>query len=156
MLRPLSRQFSASVSRRVAAEKATPFLGPPDADAPIHVLGVGNLGKYVAHSLAKSSPKPVTLIFHRKRSEREWLAQGCAITCIADGIADRRSGFEIESLPAMQNAPEPIKHLIVATKAHVTLEALRPLKEKLNADSVILFLQNGMGRPCSSHTLKPF
>ncbi|KAK0620598.1 2-dehydropantoate 2-reductase [Immersiella caudata] len=120
-------------------------MTPRHSDAPIHILGVGNLGKYVAHALAKSSPKPVTLIFHRKSLEDEWRAEAEAITCITDGVSDSRSRFQIETLPAEPQDPEPIKHLIVTTKAYMTVGALGPLKRRLDSSSTVLFLQNGMG-----------
>jgi 2-dehydropantoate 2-reductase len=96
----------------------------------------------------------VTLVFHRKGLEGERRDAGKAIQCIIDGVVDRTSGFRVEFLSDMQDATEPIKYLIVATKANMTLEALRPLEAKLNSDSVILFLQNGMGKSPSSHTVR--
>ncbi|KAK4443629.1 putative 2-dehydropantoate 2-reductase [Podospora aff. communis PSN243] len=120
-------------------------MAPAGSDTPIHILGIGNLGKYVAYSLAKSSPKSVTFIFHRKSLEDEWRAEGEAVTCITDGSSDSRSGFCVETLPAESPAPEPIRNLIVTTKAYMTVDALKPLRHRLNSSSSILFLQNGMG-----------
>jgi ketopantoate reductase len=141
--------LGSQINRRRVFERflsrGTASMAPACSDTPIHILGVGNLGKYVAYSLVKSSPKPVTLIFHRKSLEDEWRAEGEAVTCITDGIRDSRSGFGIETLPTESPAPEPIKHLIITTKAYMTVDALKPLKHRLNSNSSILFLQNGMG-----------
>ncbi|GAB1316198.1 2-dehydropantoate 2-reductase (Ketopantoate reductase) (KPA reductase) (KPR) [Madurella fahalii] len=124
-------------------------------DKTIYILGVGNLGKYAAHALAKHVPdQPVTLLLHRQGLLDDWKAAGEAIECIEAGLSSRTSGFGVEVLPASdiletdknQNHPRPpIKHLIVATKAYNTTAALRRIRDRLSRGSNILFLQNGMG-----------
>lgn len=122
----------------------------------IHILGVGNLGKYVAHSLMRRNPRssaPITLLFHRKRLLADWDNGGRVIQCIAGGSVDRRGGFKVEVLPssetgpaADEGVPTPIKNLIVATKSYATTDALRLIKHRLDRESNVLFLQNGMGK----------
>ncbi|KAJ8121576.1 hypothetical protein O1611_g10066 [Lasiodiplodia mahajangana] len=112
----------------------------------IYVLGVGNLGKYVAHTLRKQHPRlPITLLFHRADLESEWDAAGRAITLVADDVSDKRRGFDIEFLLDSPGHKYPIKHLIVATKTYTTASAIGLVKGRLGKDSSILFLQNGMG-----------
>lgn len=123
-------------------------------DDAIYVLGVGNLGKYVAHSLMKQDSGPVTLLFHRSSLEDQWWSAGSGIECITNGVPDTRSGFRVEVLPLLIQSPlkysnkqyalEPIKYLIVATKTYMTAGALELVKDRLNSETSILFLQNGM------------
>ncbi|KAI0472336.1 hypothetical protein F4859DRAFT_522260 [Xylaria cf. heliscus] len=111
----------------------------------IYVLGVGNLGKYVAHALRKRHQRlPITLLFHRAGLKSEWDAAGRAITLVADDISDKRMDFDVEFLFDSTGHKSPIKHLIVATKTYTTVSAIDLVKGRLGKDSSILFLQNGM------------
>ncbi|KAI0435294.1 hypothetical protein F5Y09DRAFT_336776 [Xylaria sp. FL1042] len=134
---------------KTATNGFTRDVGSPSR---IYVLGVGNLGKYVAHALRQRHPRlPITLLFHRADLASEWDAAGRVITKVADGMSDKRAGFDVEFLfdstghksPRMPEAP--IKHLIVATKTYMTVSAIDLVKGRLRNDSSILFLQNGMG-----------
>lgn len=119
----------------------------------IHILGIGNLGKYVAHALMKQNPRslaPITLLFHRKRLLADWNNGGRVIQCITHGKVDRRGGFKVEVLPDSDVDgtldATPIKNLIVATKSYATASALDLIKHRLNKESNMIFLQNGMGK----------
>ena len=132
---------------------------PNESDS-IFVLGVGNVGKYVAHSLMKQASEPVTLLFHRPSLQLQWQSAGCAIQSIKDSALDRRTGFRVETLPPPSPATldkpsrtgplEPIKYIIVATKAYMTTTALKLVKDRLSSTTTILFLQNGIGKPSLS------
>ncbi|KAF2964673.1 hypothetical protein GQX73_g8896 [Xylaria multiplex] len=112
----------------------------------IYVLGVGNLGKYVAHALRKRhSQLPITLLFHRADLASEWDAAGRGITQVAEGMSDKRTGFDVEFLFDSTGHKSPIKHLIVATKTYMTASAIDLVKGRLGKNSSILFLQNGIG-----------
>ncbi|KAI1181191.1 non-ribosomal peptide synthetase [Nemania sp. FL0916] len=118
----------------------------------IYVLGIGNLGKFVAHALRKQHPHlPITLLFHRADLIAEWEAAGKAITCITNDTPDVRTDFDIEVLSDptdINSSPMSqalIKHLIVATKTYMTAPALGLVKDRLGSSSNVLFLQNGMG-----------
>ncbi|KAI1429134.1 hypothetical protein F5Y12DRAFT_539171 [Xylaria sp. FL1777] len=139
-------------------EKATNgFNRDVSSPSRIYVIGVGNLGKYIAHALRKRHPRlPITLLFHRVDLASEWDAAGRAITQVVDGIPDKSTGFDVEFLfdsgHQSTEVPEaPIKHLIVATKTYMTASALSLVKSRLGNDSNILFLQNGMGKCKHSH-----
>ncbi|CAI4217823.1 unnamed protein product [Parascedosporium putredinis] len=122
----------------------------------IHILGVGNLGKLVAHYLVASNERTrVTLLFHRASLLGEWEAASRAIECVVDGEAKRVSGMslDVEVLPE-DGRQEPaeerleggsIRNLIVACKTFATVEALQRVRPRLGPDSTILFIQNGMG-----------
>ncbi|KAK4158239.1 ketopantoate reductase PanE/ApbA C terminal-domain-containing protein [Chaetomidium leptoderma] len=139
-------------------------------DKGIHVLGLGNLGKYVAYALMRRRAHfpPVTLMFHRTSLLADWKNADRSIRCTdkthQGNLATeetRVEGFRVELLDDAAAAgnkelgahqpdvtigsKSPIKHLIVATKTYATTAALTPIKDRLSKDSNVLFLQNGMG-----------
>lgn len=117
---------------------------------PIHILGIGNLGKLIAHSLAKSSPAPpVILLFHRPEMASHWDEAGRYIDVVTRGSSDKQYGFRTEIVSRNNDdvkISSIIKNLVVTTKSHATAAALQPLQHRLTSASTILFLQNGMGR----------
>nr|ABR28366.2 bassianolide synthetase [Xylaria sp. BCC 1067] len=128
----------------------TPTNGfAPDisSESRIHILGVGNLGKFVAHALRKRHPQlPITLLFHRADLVSEWDAAVKAITCVTSGVSDKSTGFDVEFLSNSTGHKTLIKHLIVATRTYMTVSAVDLVKRRLESTSSILFLQNGMGK----------
>jgi 2-dehydropantoate 2-reductase len=151
-------------------------------DRRIHVIGLGNVGRFIAHSLrGLPNPPPVTLIFHHWDQLNQWNASAKKLQVITEGNAEKREGFDAElaflrhrfhgkeiqhhsstsgdpfpggesGSPSSGSAPisegestEPINSLIVTTKTHSILQALSAVKHRLHKESVILFLQNGMG-----------
>jgi 2-dehydropantoate 2-reductase len=111
---------------------------------PIHILGVGNLGKLAAHSLRKKHPEtPIILLFHRPNLIEEWNKARRCIEVVRDGVFDRQSEFSYEAVSKEQST---IRNLIVATKTYSTVQALKPLRHRLVSSSTLLFLQNGIGR----------
>jgi 2-dehydropantoate 2-reductase len=111
---------------------------------PVHILGIGNLGKLIAHSLRKYQPEtPVTLLFHRAGLVQEWKDAGQQIDIVRNGQSDPQHGFNYEVISTEQNIN--IKNLVVATKTYTTADALRPLKDRLDHSSTMLFVQNGIG-----------
>lgn len=133
----------------------------------VHVLGLGSIGTFAAHSIAGIPPPltpSVTLLLHRPSLVDQYLENGSQITLKAvDGKIINRSGYNMEVLEAGQwygvnSAPcdntvdtkktvrdDIIDHLVVSVKGPQTLAALRPLKHRLSASSDIFFLQNGIG-----------
>jgi len=131
----------------------------------VYILGTGNIGTIVAHSLASlpDSIRPrITLILHRKSLLDAWKRRGETIDMLRyeDGVSQPRGGIDVElvepessqetSRPAGRETPqsqEPIRHLILSVLASQTTSALAPIKHRLDQNSTVLFLQNGMGSP---------
>jgi len=68
----------------------------------IHILGVGNVGLFLAHSLAGIPNRPpITLLSHRKGSQRSWKEAGERIKVVTDGSSQSRHGFDLEYVPPM-------------------------------------------------------
>lgn len=111
----------------------------------IHIIGAGNLGQYLARGLARQNSKlPITLLLHRDGLLNDWRAAGETIECVADGAIDRTGGIGVELLDDADEA-EPIKNLIVACKTYMTVSALKRVRRRLDENSTVVFLQNGMG-----------
>ena len=64
----------------------------------IYILGSGNIGKLVAHSLAGiTNPPEITLLLHSLSTLRAWLDEDRAIKLITHGVAHTRKQFSIEA-----------------------------------------------------------
>lgn len=129
----------------------------------IYILGTGNIGTIVAHSLADlpDSIRPrITLLLHRKSLLDAWRMRGETIDLLRyeDGASQPRGGIDVElvvpesshessplSASEIEHPQDPIRHLIVSVLASQTIAALAPIKHRLHPTSTILFLQNGMG-----------
>jgi len=73
-----------------------------DVPRRIHILGVGNVGLFLAHSLAGIPNRPpVTLLSHRKGSQKSWKEAGERIKVVTDGSSQSRHGFDLEYVPPM-------------------------------------------------------
>jgi 2-dehydropantoate 2-reductase len=116
---------------------------------PIHILGAGNIGKLVVHSLRKKHPEtPITLLFHRPNLIEEWNKAGGCIEAVRDGVLDRQSEFSYESVSKEQST---IRNLIVATKTYATVQVLKPLRHRLVSSSTLLVIRVMLQRqPCLS------
>ncbi|ORY10710.1 2-dehydropantoate 2-reductase-like protein [Clohesyomyces aquaticus] len=109
----------------------------------IHILGLGNLGKLLAHSLRRNHPElPITLLFHRPSLAEEWNQAGQCIEIVRNTKADKQNGFRTEMVSEKK---DQIENLVVATKTHSTVQAIQPIRERLRPTSTLLFLQNGIG-----------
>lgn len=114
----------------------------------IHILGLGSIGSFVAHSLRSlPNPPPVTLLVHRPGLYQEFASQewrlGLRLT--ENGPLQERDGFDAELLGKSVSV-DPIHNLIVAVKASATVSALEPIKHRLGRQSTICLFQNGMGQ----------
>ncbi|KAF1809869.1 2-dehydropantoate 2-reductase [Eremomyces bilateralis CBS 781.70] len=125
----------------------------------IHILGIGSIGKLVAHTLrGLPSPPPISLLLHRRGLIESWKAQGEAINVTTRGTTESRRGFDIElAVPPVVSHGQVVAHqdeesdsewidnLVLTVKANSTFSALMSVKHRLRRESTILFLQNGMG-----------
>lgn len=165
------------------SSNATDFYrAKPVRDRRIHVIGVGNVGSFIAHALRGiPNPPPLTLIFSSWEKLNEWNDSPKRLTLVTDGDIETRDGFDAEiAIPRIRyhgkevglhtgssledvnedglsqsqgaapqalsgESTDPISSLIVCLKAPFVLQSLSAVKHRLNKDSVILFVQNGMG-----------
>lgn len=142
------------MEHEIRANEAQPSL----EERRIHVLGIGNIGRLFAHSLARISNRPpITLLFHRKSLVQDFKKAGETIEIITNGISNKQSGFDYEVIGAEspEERPSPIHNLILATKATHTLPALSSIKHRLTPQSTILLAQNGFSTTSHFHSLFP-
>lgn len=75
----------------------------------VHILGAGNVGAFVAHSLAGIPDRPpITLLLHR-RHLRVWEDRDCSIEIVTHGLKETRRGFEAEAVGRLSKNPVPVK-----------------------------------------------
>lgn len=86
------QQFPASftqIDRQYAARRDVPRR--------IHILGTGNVGKFIAHSLKGiANPPPVTLMFHRHAILQAWEESKKQIVVQDGGFQVPRDGYDVE------------------------------------------------------------
>ena len=126
----------------------------------LHVLGLGPIGCLLAHNLRRILPPQHTItLIHKKRYDaQQFLTEDArSIRVERTGIATTSKGFLDEVF--YHNTPHPdqkgqelepeatshIESIFVALKAHHTVKALTALRPRLNANSTIVLLNNGMG-----------
>jgi len=96
-----------------------------------HILGPGAIGSLFACHLQRAGLPVVLIGRHANPSPASILLQ--------EGDQTHHFSFE------QDDGQRPITHLLITVKAHQTDAALRPIKHRLGAESLILLLQNGMG-----------
>jgi 2-dehydropantoate 2-reductase len=144
------------------------YRSQPVLDRRVHILGVGNVGSFIAHSIRGiPNPPPVTLLFPSWDRLNAWQDSEQRLSLVTEGDTEMRSGYDAElAIPRIRyhgkevgltstaaddsailegESSAPISSLIVCSKAPVVLQGLSAVKHRLTRDSVILFLQNGMG-----------
>lgn len=67
----------------------------------IHVLGLGNVGTFVAHSLAsRPSPPPITLLLHSSLLYKDFQSRSQCLSINSLGLDDKKTGFDVNVLHA--------------------------------------------------------
>lgn len=146
----------------------------------IHILGLGSIGTFVAHSLkCLPNPPPITLMLHRPSMYETFKKQARIIRLINNQseVNDEQTGFDVDLLKlgeeqkaywkfiydspdgprtAPTNPIEPLErlpsgetyiyNLIVTVKGPSTVGALRSIRHRVDANSTICFMQNGLGQ----------
>ncbi|TGZ84654.1 hypothetical protein EX30DRAFT_360671 [Ascodesmis nigricans] len=117
----------------------------------IHILGAGSVGTFITHCLeSTSSPPHITLIIRPPNTHGPSPLIPSSYTInLTHGTSSNTISSPSHTIPTLApplpKSRPPLTNLIVTTKAHQTLPALRPLLPFLSTSTSILFLQNGMG-----------
>lgn len=140
----------------------------------VHIVGLGNVGTFVAHSLAsRQSPPPISLLLHNTELLRELRRKKYSLAINHQGLDEVKGGFDVEVLSQSEwykvdttqvkskddqrriteeedqfesaIEDESIDCLIVCTKVNVTEKAIEALKHRLTSNSTICLIQSGMG-----------
>lgn len=127
-----------------------------DESRRIHVVGVGNIGRLFAAYIGCDASKPITLVVHRKTALEEW-KDGLQVT--NDSTTVHSSNFRIEywSEEKPESGPvaevQPLRNVIVSTKANAALPAVDRARRYLSSQSTVAFAQNGISRLWPPHGL---
>jgi 2-dehydropantoate 2-reductase len=133
----------------------TQAVGTGDAEQRVYVVGIGNLGRLFAMSLAQLNPRPpITLVVHRETLLMDWLSNpGIRIT--RNGLTEMNAEFDVEwwtdKAPDVGPVKEAtdgigIRNLLVTTKASDALPEVDRLRRYLNQKSTVVFAQNGLSK----------
>ncbi|KAM7223659.1 ketopantoate reductase PanE/ApbA C terminal domain containing protein [Rhypophila decipiens] len=140
--------------RDTKLELHTRNLVQADATKRVHILGIGNMGRLYATSLANLGEAPITLILHRKGLLEQWASEP-AIEITRRGVTERVENFDVEWWAEEKPPVGPVRevcrgcsisNLIVSTKAPDALPQVDRLRRYLDAKSTVAFVQNGMNR----------
>ncbi|KAF1831780.1 hypothetical protein BDW02DRAFT_571679 [Decorospora gaudefroyi] len=168
-----SKDAHDETTANVSRNSADFYRVQPAVDRRVHIMGVGNVGSFIAHAIRGiPNPPPVTLVFPNWEKLNAWNESPKNLTLVTEGDAEVRDGFDAElAIPRIRyhgtevgvntaspdtsgdtgpqalpgESAEPISSLIICSKAPYVLQGLSSVKHQLHKDSVILFLQNGMG-----------
>ncbi len=126
----------------------------------IYILGLGNLGRLFASSLAKLPDRPaVTLVVHREGLLEHWRDHP-GVEMVRGGRPELVVDFDIEMWtekppnigPVCEVAGGGIVHnIIVATKAPDALPQVDRLRRYLGPSSTVVFTQNGVNKLWPPH-----
>ena len=77
----------------------------------IHILGAGNLGAFVAHSLAGIPNRPALTLLLPPRQLRVWEEYDCSIEITTRGMKEIRRGFQAEAVrQSLGNPSVPVEN----------------------------------------------
>ncbi|KAK3500746.1 ketopantoate reductase PanE/ApbA-domain-containing protein [Neurospora crassa] len=146
----LDEQKLAQAVRREGEKKPwTDLFKPSDL---IHVMGLNIQGRYVAHTLAgaETIPPPIYMI-NRLNLLKRWVKAGKCLKLHRQKEVIVRDRIKAQFTPPThgydprKQKDEHISNLIVTVPAGHTVEALGQIKHRLDHNSTIVLIQEGLG-----------
>ncbi|OCL02766.1 ketopantoate reductase, partial [Glonium stellatum] len=104
----------------------------PVFDRRIHIMGIGNVGRFVAYALRGiPDPPPITLIFYRRQTFNEWNEGPKQIRIKTRDVVEVRSGFDAElAIPQRRSHGQEIMYednnILYTSKTAPNSEAFQP------------------------------
>lgn len=94
-----TRRFTASATLTQYPEGLPEESEQNRLSGRIHILGMGNVGGFVAHALAsRPSPPPITVMLQHSGMYENWLLKKGTIAVHFDGLDSVKSGFDVNVL----------------------------------------------------------
>ena len=91
----------------------------PEVSRRIYILGVGNVGLLIAHSLAGIPNRPpITFLARTRASVRSFTDAGQCVNLITDGVSEIRRGFDIEHAFEDAEPPWTTAHRSISSQAY--------------------------------------
>ena len=91
----------ASLEDPAIEEQESPFSREDKTRQPprrIHILGLGNVGTFIAHSLAGiPNPPPLTLLLKDQSHMNKWKEANHSTKLTTHGMTETRTGFDVET-----------------------------------------------------------
>ena len=115
-----------------------------------HIQGAGSLGCLWAARFA-AAQQPVRLILR----DSETLARYQLNGTVRISDAHRKATLAYPISAQQPDHPEPIKNLLLACKAYDAEAAIQQVAHRLNKDSLVVLLQNGLGSQQAVQALLP-
>lgn len=145
---PLMFGDSRTIIRPLSTGMANTTTAPETTGTQLHIIGLGNVSKLIAHSLMTSqSPPTITMVFRSKDRLHDFTKAGLSITLYRRENGETTAeGFHGVSTDSLKANHKRIQTLIVGTKAYDALAAIRDVVFRLDSDSEVIFIQNGMGK----------
>lgn len=122
----------------------------------IHIVGIGSVGTFVAHSLASIPNRPpITLLFHRRDYLRSWEESDHSLRLTTHGMTETRRGFEVEllrrlerdQLPREDEKSRPTQSSLKAAQA--TKDPLVPGADDATLPTDSSLIQSGENEPAT-------
>ncbi|SDT96113.1 2-dehydropantoate 2-reductase [Halopseudomonas salegens] len=117
----------------------------------LHILGAGSIGLLWAARLQRAG-FPVQLILRNAARLSAWQDQAGQLEMTDPGQQQHVSLTLNAELP---DSPDPIRFLLVATKAYAAEAAVSSVQHRLSTDAQVLLLQNGLGSQQAISRLLP-
>lgn len=116
----------------------------------VYILGAGAMGSLVAHELALGGKVAPTLILRTKTRLDAYIRDNSTLTVVrpvgSETATSRAKVAAVCSPPVGKEGKRVmIDNLVISTKTHSTVAALKPYVENINRDTNVLIVQNGMG-----------
>lgn len=123
------------------------------------ILGAGSIGSLIAYNIAKANKFTPVLMLREPDRKKDFNKRGSSIYYCGNDTPLSQFPFRHsinteplltgEGLRVLSMTPkeitEPLKHIIVTTKAQNTVQALQGYRGAVDCNSSLLFLQNGLG-----------
>ena len=150
-------------SRVPEAEQDTMFSRKEDKiDLPrrIHILGMGNVGTFVAHSLAGiPNPPPLRLLLKDHKYTKAWKEANYSLKLTTHGVTETRTGFEAEINPTVL----PDEKSSIFDESPSSAQGVDPPVERLDGvfkpasdDSIIYNMIVTTKAPATALALRPY
>ncbi|KAJ5152978.1 uncharacterized protein N7482_009456 [Penicillium canariense] len=97
----------------------------PRLSGRVHIIGLGNAGTFVAHSLAsRQSPPPITLLMHQPSFYHAFRRKKWSLSVNYNGLDDIKTGFDVEVLydNGWHKIPSKEEHLEAMNEAESDFE----------------------------------
>ena len=111
-------------------------MRPPN----VHILGLGSVGAVFSHLLRTAHPSAPLFYLSRRSLPKRTSASRDTFT-----IHEPLGAVKQLSIINDTNGTTPLEILLITTKAHQTKDALSDHSHRISKDTLVIFLQNGMG-----------